>query len=52
MSNLDKSLKYVDKLYFKKNLPLDKAIEAGRAYLKAINKFKRPTNDQQRRIKF
>lgn len=39
MSNLDKALRYIDKLYFKKNLPLDKAIQAGRAYLSAINKL-------------
>lgn len=39
MSNLDKALRYIDKLYFKKNLPLDKAIQAGKAYLSAINKL-------------
>lgn len=38
MSNLDKALKYIDILYFKKNLTLDKAIEAGKAYLEAINR--------------
>ena len=38
MSNLDKALKYIDKLYFKKNLSLDKAIQAGKAYLSAINR--------------
>lgn len=39
MSNLDKALKYVDVLYFKRQLSLDKAIEAGKAYLEAINKI-------------
>jgi hypothetical protein len=38
MSNLDKALKYIDDLYFKKQLSLEKAIQAGKAYLEAINK--------------